>query len=167
MVSVRVALSLPAVFVSCMMKLRRYSPASRLLRAGMRLLEAFVSFAIAFGQQMLVRHQPILNFEAIGPGELLPNRGDLAKAGFGIRMIAMVCLPVAAEARRQLHACDIDGLVVDGRQRVGLALPGRERALEPVRIVALRMVLARVCAAALGTLACTQRNAQRNLEHFL
>src|SRR6056297_2722098 len=107
MVSVRVALSLPAVFVSCMMKLRRYSPASRLLRAGMRFLEAFVSFAVAFGQQMLVRHQPVLDFEAIGILELLPDRGDFARPLFGIGVIVVIGLSVAAKAGRQFHFGDV------------------------------------------------------------
>ncbi len=82
-------------------------------------------------------------------------------------MIDVVLRAVAAPAGRQLHRADVERLPRKRGQGVCLALPGGERALQPLGIVAPRVILPVVRAAALGTNERAVGDAQRDLQHLL
>jgi hypothetical protein len=71
-------------------------------------------------------------------------------ASLGLGVVDVVLGAVAAPARRQLHRASRPAPRSPASAGVGLARPGGQRALEPLRVVAAREVLAEVRAAALG-----------------
>src|SRR5688500_18781055 len=124
--------------------------AIRLRRPRKALVDALVAAAQYLRKPLLVGHQRLLDGEAIRTGELCLQRVDLGLAPRCVRMVDVIPRAVAAPAGRQLHALYVDRLVGERGQRVGLAGPGRESALQPLRIVAARKILTEVRAAALG-----------------
>ena len=116
---------------------------------------------------MFVGHQRSLQREAIGAVALLLGRFDLGKALGGVGMIDVILRAIAAPARRQLHLHHVELFVGERRQSVVFRLPRRQRAVQPLGVVALREVLAVVRAAAFGSLERAIGNAQRHFEHLL
>ena len=80
------------------------------------------------------------------------SAGDRGGARGRVGVVDVVLGAVAAPAGRQLHRLDVERLVGQRRQRVALAFPGRERALQPLCVVATREVLAEMRAPAFGPL---------------
>ena len=118
------------------------------------------------GQQVLVGHQLRLEREPV-QGGALADRLHLGGARRGVGMIDVVLRPVAAPARRELHAPDVERFVGESGQRVVIALPRCQRALEPLGVVAPRIVLAGMRAAALGAGERAVGDRERDLEHLL
>src|SRR5262245_4520278 len=104
------------------------------------LVDAFVLAAEPRRQAVLVWHERLLHREAPGRREPLSDGVDLFLSRRGVRVVDVVLGPVAAPARWQLHCVHVERLVGQGRQRVVLVAPARQRALEPFGVVAAGMV---------------------------
>ena len=82
-------------------------------------------------------------------------------------MVDVVLGAIPAPAGRQLHRLHIQGLVAQGGPRVLLVGPGCERALQPVGVVAARIVFAEMCAAAFRSDEGAIGDRHRELQHLL